>query len=436
MNSVKVIQYAQPPTEADLRALQDLGCEIVHVSTLAPEVTVVLPEDKPGEIRVFTQMLLASGRVKTVEDDFPVAIVLREAAPLVRIQDLWDQGLPPKVLGITQHVPAQGQEIRVAVLDTGIDPFFPGFAGRLGLYKDYVGEGAAPDKHGHGTHVSGIIGQTDAADPGYVGMAPGVVINMYKVLDASGSGSATGIAQALEDAFNDGADVISLSLGGAGGSAEPDFLQRRADLVGARIPVVVAAGNSGPKGTQPFRETPARAANVITVGASDDNDKVASFTSRGVTDDRRIKPNVYAPGVGIAAARAAGTAMGTPLSQWTTVASGTSMATPCVAGIVAALLSHDPTLKGKPQQIKAMLMVRGIDIFAEGRRVSGVGLVAAPYPDSSLGVDRPAEGPVPEPEPPPSPCEELLMAALDEQNAVKLRLRLRRLLASFRTALR
>jgi serine protease AprX len=281
--------------------------------------------------------------------------------------------------------------------------------------------------------VAGIVGQTDAAEAGYVGMAPECTYLIYKALTAQGSGSATGIAAAMEEALADGADLISMSLGGEAPSAEPDFLERRANLLGERIPVVVAAGNSGPKGSKPFRETPARAANVITVGASEKDDDVASFTSRGVTDDGRIKPNVYAPGHQIAAARAAGTTMGTPLSPSTTVASGTSMATPCISGIVAALLSHDPRLMGQPKVLKALLMTRGMPIGAEGPRVVAPSLLEQPYPSPAEGVDRTGE---PAPGPEPSPCEELILAALEDRDPVRRRLAVRRAVAVARRELR
>lgn len=433
MQATKVIRFEHPPTEADLAALRARGVTIVHVSRLAPEVTVRLPAEEPGAIRTLTAELRLMSGVTDLEDDFPVRAVLDEVAPLVRIAELWSvihEGTGAAVALAGVH---RGQGIRVAILDTGIDPTFPGFAGRIELTKDFSGEGPGPDGHGHGTHVAGIVGQTDAAEAGYVGMAPDCSYLIYKVLGANGSGAATGIAAAMEEALADGADLISMSLGGEAPSAAEDFLERRANLVGAEIPVIVAAGNSGPKGTKPFRETPARAREAITVGASEKDDDVASFTSRGVTDDGRIKPNVYAPGHQIAAARAAGTTMGTPRSPRTTVASGTSMATPVISGIVACLLDLDPGLRQQPRQLKALLMMRGLEIGAEGPRVVAPALASQPYPDPAEGVDRVGE---PIPVPAPSPCEDLVLAALDERNPARRRQALRRVLAVARQELR
>lgn len=435
MQATKVIRFDHAPTEADLAALRAKGCTVLHVSRLAPEVTVRLPAEEPGQIRAMATELQALNGVTSLEDDFPIQAVLKDVAPLVQIAMLWEADvMAGRSVGVALAGQARGQGIRVAIIDTGIDPTFPGFAPmRIALVKDFSGEGPTPDGHGHGTHVAGIVGQTDAADAGYVGMAPECTYLIYKALTAQGSGSATGIAAAMEEALADGADVISMSLGGEAPSAEPDFLERRANLVGERIPVVVAAGNSGSKGGKPFRETPARAANVITVGASEKDDDVASFTSRGVTDDGRIKPNVYAPGHQIAAARAAGTTMGTPLSPHTTVASGTSMATPCISGIVAALLSHDPTLKGQPKVLKALLMTRGMPIEAEGPRVVAPSLLEQPYPSPTEGVDRTGET---APGPEPSPCEELILAALEDRDPARRRLAVRRAVAVARRELR
>jgi hypothetical protein len=435
MQSTKVIKYDHPPTEGDVAQLRALGHEIVHISKIAPEVTIKLPTEQPGQIRAAAAEILLLAGVESIENDFPVGLVLNDVAPLVAIASVWDAGLAATVLGPMIATRARGQGVKVAILDTGIDPTFPGFKGRIAITKDYSGEGPGPDGHGHGTHCAGIVGQTDAAEAGYIGMAPEVTYHIYKVLGANGSGSATGIAQAMEEALADGADIISMSLGGSNDSAEPDFLQRRADLIGARIPVVVASGNSGPQ-TKPFRETPARAANVITVGASEKDDDVASFTSRGVTDDGRIKPNVYAPGHKIAAARAAGTSMGTPLSPHTTVASGTSMATPCLAGVLAALMSHDPSLRGNPRLCKAVLMGRGRDIHAEGPRILGSTLLTQPYPLPSTGVDHSNVTPAPPaPGEPDSPCLDLVNEAIDAPTAQERRRLLKKVLAAARSAL-
>jgi subtilisin family serine protease len=123
---------------------------------------------------------------------------------------------------------------------------------------------------------------------------------------------------------------------------------------------VVAAGNSGP--TTYTVGSPGAAESAITVGASTQDDVIASFSSAGPTEDNRIKPDVVAPGVDIVGARAAGTSMGTPFSQYYTMASGTSMAAPQVAGAAALLLDAHPSWK--PIQVKMALTNYAKDLGA------------------------------------------------------------------------
>jgi serine protease AprX len=124
------------------------------------------------------------------------------------------------------------------------------------------------------------------------------------------------------------------------------------------VVVCVAAGNAGPGASTVG--TPGCAKKVITVGATDDNDNMAWFSSRGPTKDARVKPDVTLPGVNIIAARAKDTTMGTPIDQYHTQASGTSMATPHCCGVACLLKSKWPDLT--PQQVKDLLMKTAIDL--------------------------------------------------------------------------
>jgi hypothetical protein len=405
VHQTKVVRFERAPTESELNRLREAGCEILHVSSILPHVTVRVPGRTALDIQ---GMLSTIAGVKQIDDDFEVRATLMDVAPLVRIEELWSAPpFPPAHIGPMQTGWNNGQGIRVGILDTGLDDTYPGFTGRVSVQRDYVGDEHARDGHGHGTHVAGIIGQSGAVDQTVVGMAPACELAIYKVLSNTGSGAASGIARALEDALSDGCRLVNLSLGGEAVSGTPDFLEEAVNEVVLRgLTVIVAAGNAGPTGRKPYRQTPGRAARAITVGASEKDDDVASFTSRGVTDDGRIKPNVYAPGHQIVAARAAGTSMGTPVSELLTRASGTSMAAPVVTGILASLLSWAITLRD-PRRIKALVMTdgRGIAIGAEGPRILAPGLLRLPYPDPSDGVDRRRTDPVPAPPPPEeSPC--------------------------------
>lgn len=439
MYTTKIVRFVRPPTEADLAALRAIGAEIVSVSALLPEATVRLPEAEEGEVRATAAAIQALDQVAAVEDDFDVHTALVDVAPLVQVAALW--ALPPRVASMGLAVladpePSAGQGVVVGILDTGLDLAYPDFRDRVASAKDYTGENDPQDRHGHGTHVAGIIGQDGRADARYVGMAPRVRYRIYRVLRANGSGQATWIARALEAALADGCHVLNLSLGGEAPSPTTDVLERTVDAVTARgLIVCVASGNAG--AATPFRQTPARAQHAITVGASTKADGIASFTSRGLTDDGRIKPNVYAPGEHIGAARSSTGSMGTAITPWITRASGTSMATPAIAGLVACLLTVEPSLRGQPSVVKALLMdaSRGRDIGAEGPRVAAPALARRPYPGPETGIDRRPAPPAP-PAEPPSDCEPLIAAALEELGPEGRRVFIRRVVPALRREFR
>lgn len=426
MHQTKIVQFAQAPTAEELRALEAKGLTVTHVSKRTHQVTVDFPlvvANDVDSVRLLTNDILAMSSVQGLEDIFEVRVVLDEAPALVHLAALWGKtpvpaGLTVSVFGVgargIQAELSQGQGIVVGIIDTGIDLTYPDFQGRILSVKDYTGKGSVQDGHGHGTHCAGIVGQDGQADRRFVGVAPRVKFRIYKALADNGSGQSNWIAQAMEEAVDAGCHVISMSLGGTAPSAVEDHLQRVADAIAAEVIVVVAAGNEGAQSL--YRSTPGRAAKVLTVGASDKTDKVAPFTTRGVTDQvqgSRVKPNVYAPGVNIGAAKSSTGAMGTPVNSVITRASGTSMATPFVAGLVACLLSADGSLKGKMQQVKAIFMDGGIEIGGEGLRCDGQIIVGQAYPPESHGVDKVKSGGPPEPEP-ESPCEPELMELLSD----------------------
>ncbi|RKF24610.1 S8 family serine peptidase [Micromonospora globbae] len=235
-----------------------------------------------------------------------------------------------------------GSGVRVAVLDTGVDAGHPDLAGRIAESQDFTGSGSARDGHGHGTHVAATIAGSGAASDGLrKGVAPGAKLLIGKVLDDSGSGYDSGIIAGMEWAAHSGAKVVSMSLGGAPTDGTDPMSQAVNDLTadtGALF--VIAAGNEGAARTV---GSPGAATSALTVGAVDRNDDLADFSSRGPrVGDNGLKPEITAPGVDIVAARAAGTTMGTPVGDAYTTASGTSMATPHVAGAAAILAQEHP----------------------------------------------------------------------------------------------
>lgn len=239
-------------------------------------------------------------------------------------------------------LPTRGKGVVVAVIDSGIDYKHPALGGGFGPgFKvaggyDFVNDDADPmDDEGHGTHVAGIIG---ADSPELTGVAPEATLFAYKVLDHDGRGEDSVVLAGIERAVDpngdgdpsDHVDVINMSLGGPG-DAE-DILSRAVDnAVTAGVIVCVAAGNDR---TTMSVGSPAASRTAITVGASDASNHVAYFSSKGPTRrEFAFKPDVIAPGDRIVSAK---------LGGGTIAESGTSMATPHVAGAAALLKALHP----------------------------------------------------------------------------------------------
>ncbi|MGW2930411.1 S8 family serine peptidase [Streptomyces sp. NPDC001156] len=250
----------------------------------------------------------------------------------------------------------EGQGVKVAVLDTGVDASHPDLAGRIAEAKDFSGSGNTVDHFGHGTHVASIVGGTGAASGGTRrGVAPKADLLIGKVLDDNGSGSESGIIEGMEWATAEHAKVVNMSLGADVPTDGTDPLSQAVDNLTASTGTlfVVAAGNSGPG--QYTVGAPGAADAALTVGAVDRDDSLASFSSRGPRfGDDAVKPDVTAPGVGIVAARAAGTTLGDPIDANYVALSGTSMATPHVAGAAALLAQQHPDWDA--QQLKDALI--------------------------------------------------------------------------------
>ncbi|MET7524698.1 S8 family serine peptidase [Streptomyces sp900116325] len=250
----------------------------------------------------------------------------------------------------------EGQGVKVAVLDTGVDAGHPDLVGRIAEAKDFSGSGNTDDHFGHGTHVASIVGGTGAASGGTRrGVAPKSDLLIGKVLDDNGYGSESGIIDGMEwAAASEHAKIVNMSLGADEQTDGTDPLSQAVDNLTASTGTlfVIAAGNSGPG--QSTIGTPGAADAALTVGAVDRDDSLASFSSRGPRfGDGAVKPDVTAPGVGIVAARAAGTTLGDPIDANYVALSGTSMATPHVAGAAALLAQQHPDWNA--QQLKDAL---------------------------------------------------------------------------------
>lgn len=242
-----------------------------------------------------------------------------------------------------------GTGTTVAILDTGIDAGHDDVSSRVTASRSFVSGQEVQDGHGHGTHVASTVAGSGELSSGRLkGVAPGADLLVAKVLGNNGKGPVSGILAGMDWAVAQQADVINMSLGSENAVAGGDILTRAVDRLSAESDTlfVVAASNEGP-GDQTLG-TPGTADSALTVGAIDKSGKLAGFSSRGPRKgDFAIKPDITAPGVGIVAARAAGTSMGSPVDANYTAASGTSMATPHVAGAAAILKQAHPTWDGE-----------------------------------------------------------------------------------------
>ncbi|WP_165978375.1 S8 family peptidase [Actinomadura darangshiensis] len=244
-----------------------------------------------------------------------------------------------------------GKGAKVAVLDTGVDAGHPDLKGRIAESKNFSESADTVDRFGHGTHVASTVAGTGAASGGErKGVAPDASLLIGKVLDDNGDGTDSSVIAGMEWAAPR-ADVVNMSLGGASTDGTDPLSLALNDLTKKYGTLfVVAAGNDG---TFESVGTPGTAEAALTVGAVDARDRLAEFSSRGPVGNT-AKPEIVAPGVDIVAARAAGTALGTPTGTNYTKLSGTSMATPHVAGAAALLAAKHPDWD--PARLKAALV--------------------------------------------------------------------------------
>lgn len=238
-----------------------------------------------------------------------------------------------------------GEAVTVAVLDTGVDGTHEDLAGQVLPGVNVIGNQTSAlteDPHGHGTHVAGIIAAARNS-LGTVGVAPRARIMPVRVLDSDGAGYAGDVAEGIIWAVDHGASVINLSLGGPRPSSAQEAAIRYA--VGQGVSVVAAAGNSGPTAGL---EYPAAFSDVLAVAALTPQSEVASFSSRGGHVD------LAAPGTMILSAQ--------PGDAYA-YRSGTSMASPFVAGAASLLLGLRPM---SPAEVHSLLTRTAIDVDVVG----------------------------------------------------------------------
>jgi serine protease AprX len=379
-----IIQFNQNPKAKHLAELEAQGG---HVTFTLDQINAVAVRVPPSAL----EWLHGHPDVLYVSPDRPNKVAADDDIPAV-MDDV-----------ARQQYGLDGTGVGIAVIDSGVynhDDLQKSAGGSRIVYNEsfVVNDPSTNDAYGHGTHVAGILAGNGRDSQGgyptqYVGIAPNANIINLRVLDANGVGSDSQVIAAIQRAIQLKSTynirVINLSLG------RPVFESYALDPVcqaveaawKAGIVVVVAAGNSGRDnsfGNQGYAtiNAPGNDPNVITVGATKTNgtgtrldDTVASYSSKGPTlVDHIVKPDLVAPGNRIASLESPGSTIATQdsslvvspittcsLSSCTTGTpgkylrlSGTSMATPIVAGAAALMLQKDPTLT--PDIIKARMM--------------------------------------------------------------------------------
>ncbi|WP_165347126.1 S8 family peptidase [Gottfriedia acidiceleris] len=281
--------------------------------------------------------------IKKIWLDRPVQALLDKSVPQIGAPTAWAAGY-------------DGKGVKIAVLDTGIDPTHPDVKDAILEEKSFIDGQDYVDHHGHGTHVASTIAGTGAASGGKMkGVAPGAKLLIGKVLSNAGSGSESAVIAGMQWAVQEKADIISMSLGSDVPSDGTDPMSEAVNTLSetSNTLFVIAAGNSGSNGKGSIG-SPGAAEKALTVGAVSKSDVLASFSSRGpLINNFKVKPEITAPGVGIVAARAAGTYIGIPIDANYTNLNGTSMATPHIAGAAAILKQRHPEWTG--EHIKQVL---------------------------------------------------------------------------------
>lgn len=231
-----------------------------------------------------------------------------------------------------------GSKIKIAVLDTGFDLQHPDFTGRDIHSASFVPNEAVQDRHGHGTHCIGTAcGNTDNLGVRY-GVGKETIIYAGKVLSNQGSGAQSWILNAIAWAINNGCKVISMSLGSAvfpGESYNKAYERAAQYALSKGCIMVAAAGNESERSQQIFAPvgSPANCPSVLAVAALDADLQVGDFSNRAINPTGTV--DVAAPGVQIYSSW--------PMPTRYKTISGTSMATPHVAGILALLWEKYPT---------------------------------------------------------------------------------------------
>jgi subtilisin family serine protease len=364
----KIIVFAEAASRSEIdMALAGDGGAVLHSSELGEESrsealagasALVFDELNIALVTGDEEIPKADGRTIIAVEPDRLVFALYEAVAETQ-QHTW--GL---VATRVPESPRTGRGIKVAVLDTGFAPNHPDFAGRQVVRRSFIDNETPEDGNGHGTHCIGTAcgGKTPAGVPRY-GIAFESLIYAGKVLSNSGSGSFASVLAGIDWAVANRCEVISMSLG-AGGGPYAQFTQAGARALAAGCLIVAAAGNESRRpGHIAPTGAPANSPTVVSVAALNSDLSVAYFSCGG-------KIEIAAPGVGVFSSL--------PLPRRHGTLSGTSMATPHVAGIAALWAESDARYRA--DALKRVLMSKARQLPTKPASDVGAGLVQAPVP--------------------------------------------------------
>jgi len=294
-----------------IKVHQQVGCQVEDfIPQLGAQVVTV-----PDEQKLFKSWAYRfHEQVSYVESDYVAQIIAAPDDPYFDKQWGMIKVQAPEAWNIAKG----NADIRIAILDTGIDSSHPDLASKIVSQQNFSSSGTVEDRHGHGTHCAGIAAAITDNEIGVAGLGYDSSLMNVKTLADSGSGYYSWVAQGIIWATDHGANVISMSLGGRSASST---IRDAIDYAwGHGVMVVAAAGNNG--NSSPVY--PAYYTNCIAVAATDANDNLAPWSTRGDWVD------VAAPGVNI---------YSTYPNNGYKYLSGTSLACPHVAGLAALVFS-------------------------------------------------------------------------------------------------
>ncbi|MDQ3525352.1 MAG: S8 family serine peptidase [Chloroflexota bacterium] len=283
-----LVGFASQPGDAEAALIESLGGRVIHRYKYIPVLAVVIPTAQQD-------VLAAASAVAYVNEDYEVRALGGK--------QITDYGVSKIEAPGAWALGFSGQNVKVGIFDSGVDLEHPDLAVAGGI--DLVGDGSGfDDCNGHGTHVAGIVGARNNGNH-TVGVAPRTTIYSMRLLNCEGSGSFSTMIKGLEWAIDNGMQVVNMSFG----TVLPTILSDAADaaLQAAYDRGIVLVGASG-NSSVAYIGYPASHPAVIAVGATDDQDMLASFSQFGTEQD------LTAPGVNNLASYPVGKGVSTALT--------------------------------------------------------------------------------------------------------------------------